>query len=120
MPHLYLEYTDNLTPLPVADLLLAINQAALDTGLFGESDIKSRAQALADYRTGIATTDRAFVHVRIALLSGRSDGERQSLAGAVLSALQDVLKHAFPGEIQFSVETTELHRASYAKAVQHA
>lgn len=120
MPHLYLEYTDNLAALPVADILVAINQAALATGLFGESDIKSRAQALSKYRTGIAPAARAFIHVRVALLDGRSEHERENLAQAVLGALQHTVKSPFPGEIQFSVETTELHRASYAKAVQHA
>ena len=120
MPHLTLEYTANLALDPAA-ALAAINVAAFDSGLFGESDIKSRALRLADFRTGIEATERAYAyaHVRIALLGGRTPGERKELADAVLAALTAVLA-APPGhELQLSVETVDLDRASYAKAVVH-
>lgn len=118
MPHLTLEYTANLALDPAA-MLAAINAAAFDSGLFGESDIKSRALCLADFRTGIHPTARAFAHVRIALLGGRTLGERKELADAVLAALTATLV-APPGhELQLSVEIVDLDRASYAKAVVH-
>ncbi len=118
MPHLTLEYTANLTLDPAA-ALAAINAAAFDSGLFGEADIKSRALRLADFRTGIEAAERAYAHVRIALLGGRPPSERKELADAVLAALTATLA-APPGhELQFSVETVDLDRASYAKAVVH-
>lgn len=119
MPHLTLEYTDNLTGLKVEPVLAAINEAAFDSGLFGESDIKSRAVKLAHYRTGIHVAARGFVHVRIALLAGRSDEERKHLADAVLAVLRASLGEPAGLEVQLSVETVELHRPSYAKAVLH-
>ena len=65
------------------------------------------------------STERAYAHVRIALLGGRTPGERKELADAVLAALTAVLA-APPGhELQLSVETVDLDRASYAKAVVH-
>ena len=72
MPHLTLEYTRNLSGFEPAPALAAINHAMLDSGLFGEPDIKSRAQALDCYQVGIQALPRGFVHVRIALLAGRS------------------------------------------------
>ena len=126
MPHLTLEYTCNLTHFNPIDALTAINQAMFASGLFGESDIKSRAIKLDTFQIGVSATPRAFAHVRIALLAGRSNEQRKDLADAVLSALTaatqgDFLRGGVDGkngpEIQLSVETTDLDRASYAKAV---
>jgi 5-carboxymethyl-2-hydroxymuconate isomerase len=119
MPHLTLEYTDNLTGFQSAPALVAINEAAFATGLFGESDIKTRAVKLDAYRTGIHVGARGFVHVRIAMLAGRTDAERKNLAEAVLAVLKKHLGEPAGMEVQLSVETVELHRESYAKAVLH-
>lgn len=118
MPHLTLEYTANLAIDPAA-ALTAINAAAFDSGLFGEADIKSCALCLGDFRTGVQTGARAFAHLRIALLSGRSADERKQLANAALAALMATLVPPAGHELQLSVETVELDRASYAKAVVH-
>lgn len=119
MPHLTLEYTTNLTGFPVESALVALNQAMLASGLFTDTDIKSRAIALEHFRVGQATAGRAFIHVRVALLAGRSPEARKALADALLAALTPTV-NSIPGtEIQLSVETTELDRPSYAKAVLH-
>ena len=117
MPHLTLEYTCNLKHFNPADALAAINQAMFDSGLFGEADIKSRAIALDTFQIGISTTPRAFAHVRIALLAGRSSQQRKSLADAVLAALTVAVNGQIGTEIQLSVETVDLDHPSYAKAV---
>ena len=119
MPHLTLEYTCNLKHFNPADALAAINQAMFDSGLFGEADIKSRAIALDTFQIGVSAAPRAFAHVRIALLAGRSAEQRKTLAEAALAALSAILQ-APPGtELQLSVETVDLDRPSYAKAVIH-
>lgn len=119
MPHLTLEYTDNLAGFDPAAALVAINAASHASGLFGEADIKSRAVALAHYRIGVKPLPRAFVHVTIALLAGRTSAERQDLAEAVLAALNATVDAPVGSELQLSVETVELDRPSYAKAVLH-
>jgi 5-carboxymethyl-2-hydroxymuconate isomerase len=63
---------------------------------------------------------RAFAHVRIALLAGRSDAQRQALACAVLAALSECFARPTATEIQLSVETVNIDRASYAKEILHA
>lgn len=120
MPHLTLEYTRNLSAFNPSRALAAVNAAMFDSGLFSEPDIKSRAIPLELFRVGLNTSPRAFIHVRIALLAGRSDDERRELAEAVLAALESVIDRRSAAEIQLSVETTELDRASYAKTVIHA
>ena len=119
MPHLTLEYTANLSGFDPQAALAAINAASEASGLFGESDIKSRAVAVEHYRIGVKPLPRAFVHVCVALLAGRSAAERKALADGVLAALNATVD-APPGcELQLSVETVELDRPSYAKAVLH-
>lgn len=120
MPHLTLEYTRNLTGFNPSKALNAINEAMFDSGLFSEPDIKSRAIGLDVFRVGVKPAMRAFIHVRIALLAGRSDEERKQLADAVLAALGSVVDRSGREEIQLSVETADLHRPSYAKEVIHA
>ena len=121
MPHLTLEYSRNLTDFDADAALVAINQAMADSGLFGEPDIKSRAIGFDHFRIGTADLPRAFIHVRIAMLSGRSPEDRKRLADGVLAALTAAVhgqKTAKTGmELQLSVETTDLDRPSYAKAV---
>lgn len=119
MPHLTLEYTDNIARLDPAALLAAVNYAALKSGLFDEADVKSRAYAAPHFRIGLEEKARAFIHVRIGLLSGRSSEERRMLSDLVLMALNAAVD-APPGtELQLSVETVELDRPSYAKVVRH-
>lgn len=117
MPHLTLEYTCNLSDFDPNRALAAINAAMLDSGLFGEADIKSRAIALDHFLVGVQATPRAFAHVRIALLSGRTSEARKKLADAVLAALSSAVNSQNGMKIQLSVETVNLDRTSYAKAV---
>lgn len=135
MPHLTLEYSANLATLAPAftpaAALAAINRAAFASGLFGEADIKSRALACEQFCIGVEAAPRAFAHLRVALLSGRSGEERRQLAAQLLAALKSTVDGEneqnsgqkpgrIPGgEIQLSVETCDLDRPSYAKDVLH-
>lgn len=127
MPHLTLEYSANLATLAPAfnpaAALAAINRAAFASGLFGEADIKSRALACEQFCIGVETAPRAFAHLRVALLSGRSGEERRQLAARLLAALKSTVDGENAqkpgGEIQLSVETCDLDRPSYAKDVLH-
>jgi 5-carboxymethyl-2-hydroxymuconate isomerase len=120
MPHLTLEYSNNQPAFAPQPALAALNRAMLASGLFEEPDIKSRAVALDDFLVGTNPTPRAFAHVRIALLAGRSDAQRQALAAAVLAALSGCFARPGASEIQLSVETVNIDRASYAKKIIHA
>ena len=117
MPHLTLEYTRNLANFDPARALSAINQAMIDSGLFSEPDIKSRAIALDIFQVGIDPGPRAFAHVRIAMLTGRSNEQRKKLADAVLTALIVAVDGKNGPEIQLSVETADLDHPTYSKTV---
>lgn len=115
MPHINLEYTRNIANFDARGVLSALNQVCLDTGLFGEEDIKSRAVGLDDFQVGVKPDLRAFVHVRVALLSGRSSEQKKVLSDGVLAMLMDRVRRGAGMEIQFSVEVVDMDRACYAK-----
>ena len=117
MPHLTIEYTDNLPQLEVDTLLLALNQALLDSGQFDELDIKSRAICLQAYRTGTSLQARAFVHAQLAILSGRTLETKQQLSASLLRILQRACEDAAVPQVQLSVDVQDIERASYAKAL---
>ncbi len=117
MPHLTIEYTDNLTHIQAEPLLLALNQALLDSGQFDEPDIKSRATRLQAYRTGTSPQPRAYVHAQLAILSGRSAETKQLLSASVLRVLQSACEGAMVPSVQLSVDVQDIDRASYAKAI---
>ncbi|WP_024301181.1 5-carboxymethyl-2-hydroxymuconate Delta-isomerase [Pseudogulbenkiania sp. MAI-1] len=117
MPHLTLEYSRNLTSLDADRMLLALNRQLAESGHFAENDIKSRAIALDHYRTGIEPVARAFVHVTLAILSGRTPEAKQALSAGLLAVLQQAGLGLPGAEVQLSVEIRDLDRASYSKAV---
>ncbi|WP_327439928.1 5-carboxymethyl-2-hydroxymuconate Delta-isomerase [Pseudomonas donghuensis] len=116
MPHLHVEYSDNLKNLEVDRLLLRLNHALVGSGQFAEElDIKSRAVALASFRVGVAPVERGFAHIKLAILSGRSAEIKRQLSASLL----EVLKEALPGtpglDIQLCVEVIDIDRDSYSK-----
>lgn len=91
MPHLHMEYTANLPQLDTDKALLRLNHALVASGQFSdEFDIKSRAVKVESFRVGTGLGERAFVHVKLALLSGRSPEIKKQLSESLLAVLQDL------------------------------
>ncbi len=120
VPHCTLEYSDNLTDFAAGQMLAALNAELLASGLFAEADIKSRAVRLEQFAVGVAPAPRAFVHLTLSVLSGRSVDERAALARRVLAVLEAGCSAPAATELQLSVDVAEMERATYAKIVRHA
>ncbi|WP_087502803.1 5-carboxymethyl-2-hydroxymuconate Delta-isomerase [Pseudomonas sp. SID14000] len=117
MPHLNLEYSGNLRELNIDTLLLRLNQALAGSGQFpDEADIKSRAQAFGQFRLGTAPGERAFAHVRLAILSGRSAEVKRQLSASLLEVLREAIPEQPGLDIQLCVEVLDIDREPYAKA----
>ncbi len=117
MPHLNLEYSDNLRDLKVDILLMRLNHALVGSGQFAdEADIKSRAEAFKHFRVGTAPGERAFAHVRLAILSGRSPEVKAQLTGNLLEVLREAIPEQPGLDIQLCVEVLDIDREPYAKA----
>ena len=116
MPHLHLEYTANLTDLAVEKTLLRLNNVLMASGQFGsEFDIKSRALKVESFQVGTSLSPRAFIAVKLSLLSGRSPQVKKQLSESLLAALQDVGEWPADMQVQLSVQLVDMGRESYSK-----
>ena len=116
MPHLHLEYTANLTDLAVEKTLLRLNNVLMASGQFGsEFDIKSRALKVESFQVGTSLSPRAFIAVKLSLLSGRSPQVKKRLSESLLAALQDVGEWPADMQVQLSVQLVDMDRESYSK-----
>ena len=121
MPHLHMEYTANLTDLNADVALMRLNNTLVGSGQFSaEFDIKSRAVKVETYKVGTALAERAFVHVKLALLSGRSAQIKKQLSESLLAVVQDLCEWPSGVEVQLCVEILDIDRDSYSKtAISH-
>jgi 5-carboxymethyl-2-hydroxymuconate isomerase len=117
MPHLVIEYSENLASFDPVACLPAVNAALAASGQFEEADIKSRACRVAAFCVGTEPAGRAFVAARLSILSGRTLEIKQDLSQRVLQALQQHLPSATGLSTQVSVEVVDIDRPSYAKCV---
>lgn len=116
MPHLTLEYTSNLAQFDAAGALLHLNRILADSGhVKSELDIKARAIRLDTFRIGTTVDERAFISVKLALLSGRSAQVKREISEMLLAALQGIDTGATQCHLQLSVELLDMD--SYSKSL---
>ncbi|EJN20217.1 MULTISPECIES: 5-carboxymethyl-2-hydroxymuconate Delta-isomerase [unclassified Pseudomonas] len=116
MPHLHMEYTANLPQLNADVALIRLNNTLVGSGQFAaEFDIKSRAVKVETFKVGTAMSERAFVYVKLALLSGRSPEIKKQLSQSLLAVLQDLCEWPAGVEVQLCVELVDIDRESYSK-----
>ena len=112
MPHVIIEHSEDVAgQIAIGDLVDAVHDATLGSGLFPEYDIKTRAVAYQHHRTG--QTRDSFVHVALHLLDGRSEEQKSDLSEAILARIEPML----PTVASVGVEIIDIHRASYRKRV---
>jgi len=112
MPHCVIDYSRDIAgQIEIEALLEAVHLGAMDSDLFPEYDIKTRALGYQHHRTG--QTRDSFVHVALHLLSGRSDEQKCMLSESVLARIEPLL----PRVVSVSVEVYDTHRESYRKRV---
>lgn len=118
MPHLFMEYSANLSDLDTEKALLGLNHALVASGHFAsEFDIKSRALPVRVFCVGVEEGERGFVHVKLAVLSGRSAAIKKQLSESLLAVLTNLGGWPVATKVQLSVEIVDLDRESYSKAV---
>lgn len=115
MPHLTIEYTDNLPQFNAGGALVALNKALVASGQFEEIDIKSRAIRISTFLVGTSPDDRAFVHVKLAILSGRSIQVKHELSESLVGVLKAMYEWPTKIHVQLCVEVQEIEREAYSK-----
>jgi 5-carboxymethyl-2-hydroxymuconate isomerase len=108
MPHLTLEYTDNLT-FPVQPLLARLHNELVATGAIRLRGIKSRAVRHSEWRIADGDQDYAFVHVNLRIREGRPLATQQEAAQRVLAVLKETFAERLEqGHLSLSVELGEM------------
>ncbi len=103
MPHLTLEYTNNLDlPADTNAVLLALHQVLQDVGGINIANCKSRLYPLAHFFIADNQRDEGFVHLDIVFVRGRSDAVKAQISQQCL----DILKAAFLPMAQIPVQIT--------------
>lgn len=117
MPHLIVEYTDNLAEPRIPDLLEGLHAVLMrHADVFPVGGIRSRAIRLSEYRVADGREDDAFVHVTLKIGAGRGEEVKQ----AVGAELFEVLKAHFAEEfarryLALSLEVQEFSEAGTFK-----
>ena len=118
MPHLVIEYTDNLRDRFDARATLAKLNGELDAvGEFVSEDIKSRAHALETFVVGVSGREEAFIHVELAIMAGRSAELKSDVLQRLLAVVRGHLAAASDLRMQITVRIVDIDRHGYAKAV---
>lgn len=108
MPHLTLEYTDNLA-FDVQSLLARLHAALVATGAVNLKGIKSRAIRHSEYRIADGDPAYAFVHVDLLIRAGRPLEIQQEAAQRVMAVLKATFGERFEsGYLSLSVDIQEM------------
>ena len=94
MPHLTLEYSDNLE-VEVQPLLARLHEEVVATGAINLKGIKSRAIKHTQYRVADGDPDYAFVHVGLLIREGRPVEVQKEATQRVMNVLKETFGHLF-------------------------
>ena len=94
MPHLTLEYTDNIE-VDVQALLARLHAEVVATGAINLKGIKSRAIKHTQYRVADGDPDYAFVHVGLLIREGRPIEIQKEATQRVMKVLKETFGHLF-------------------------
>lgn len=117
MPQIIFEYSASIKDLPDWDrffkkIHLLVHR---ETGIDPES-CKSRALRLEPFYVGEGTKYSGFVHLEVALLSGRTINMKQLLGNALLELLKaEFSKETAGNKVQLTVEIRDIQRQAYFK-----
>lgn len=116
MPHVRLEYSDDLEPLPSFPAVFAqVHTVLHETAGAAISNAKSRAVAVRGY-VGDGSPSNAFVHLAIELMEGRSTEVKASISDQCLAIVDAAFRQAGEHrELQVTVSVSDLERATYRK-----
>ncbi|WP_284336840.1 5-carboxymethyl-2-hydroxymuconate Delta-isomerase [Comamonas sp. NoAH] len=116
MPHMYVEYTNNLQGVNEGALMEALNTAVCGHATVSdEADVKTRITRLVDYRIGLNTPGRAFAHVELRLMAGRTPEVKKELSDRIAAVLRAQIPAQQTLEVQLSVDIVDMDKPCYFK-----
>ncbi len=117
MPHLTLEYSGNVPDPPdIQGILREIHRVLQETAGIKIENCKSRGRVAEKYLVANGESTRAFVHLDVRILEGRSGELKRELGYQLLETLREHFSSAEAAlDLQTTVEIRDIERASYFK-----
>lgn len=118
MPHLTLEYTNNLRKeVDSKKLFSSIHAGLMEMGEFVLDEIKSRAAVVDDFYVGDGDPEKSFIHLKIALLDVRRKESKRLVAERCLDIVSTYFSDRLQsGKCQVCVELVDIRSDGYFKA----
>ena len=116
MPHMTVEYTNNLQGINETTLMAALTNAVCDhPTVADEADVKARIAALSSYQIGRNNAGRAFAHVELRLMAGRTAEVKRELSDRLAAVLKAEIPAQAGLQVQLSVDIVDMDKPSYFK-----
>ncbi|KGP92338.1 5-carboxymethyl-2-hydroxymuconate isomerase [Pontibacillus chungwhensis BH030062] len=110
MPHIIVEYTDNLVDFDFPSLLKQLNLVLVESPHFPTGGIRSRAVKLTDYVVADGTEDDSFVHIELKVGAGRSEEILKETSEALFAVAESFFSDCFKDHyLALSLEVTEFN-----------
>ena len=112
MPHVKLEYTENVQwKNPIQDIFSKLQTVLIQHARVKSENCKSRATELKDYYYTDRSHPSGFIHLEISLLSGRTEEVKTNIGKECCQIIQSFIENI--AEIQVSVELRDMDRNGY-------
>lgn len=113
MPHIIIEYSDNLTDVNITDLVDDCHHALNGLHNVSTDRVKTRAIKLDNFLVGIHGNKGEMIHITLRLLAGRSSEARYELAQMLYDKARAHIPVAQYPDSALTVEVVELDKATY-------
>ena len=112
MPHVKLEYTENVQwKNPIQDIFSKLQTVLIQHARVKPQNCKSRATELKDFYCTGKIHPGGFIHLEISLLSGRTEEVKTNIGKECSRIIQSFIENI--AEIQVSVELRDMDRNGY-------
>jgi len=118
MPHLYIEYTDNIqAEADMPGLLRKMNETLLShRDVIPAGGLRSRAMMLTDYVVADGSSDDAFVHVTLKLGKGRTEEDKHKICDDLFKTVKDHFRLLYDKRyLALSLELYEFQQPTWKK-----
>lgn len=117
MPHFKIECSNNIAEsLDARSLFSRLHPLLAELGPFQIADMKSRLMRHNDFFVSDGTPSKAFVHLELAILSGRDPQLKKNVSAKLLEFLKNEFQPSLGSRVcSFTVEIRDLDRDYYAK-----
>ena len=112
MPHVKLEYTENVQwKNPIQDIFSKLQTVLIQHARVKPENCKSRATELKDFHCAGTSHSGGFIHLEISLLSGRTKEVKKNIGKECSRIIQSFIENI--AEIQVSVELRDMDHNGY-------